>query len=263
MVYILNGRRLISYQPFLERVREVSLEEEAIQPIQDVYGTGDLPQVEPYVAAALSLSNPANYESSPMQLPLLGGHLPRATEMRPLGARKYKEPHEVVRYVYYYDAVTSCLQSVVGYSSEGQVVMSTVFDRFITTEEGKVVALECKTEIAEGALNLAREMTLSRQGGRQSWTETWKATVPVPRRLIRRTFQWSPMYHVLLPQTVDVYEQKTNRLLMSARFSNYRFNVGLEGALFDYTGVVSPEALSPSAEPGTEAIATPKKAREE
>ena len=208
-------RRLRSYQPFLERTAESPVPDvPPIGPVNRAYGTGDLPDIAPYLSSMLLLHTLRAGAASKAVLtrevvevygfrdplcPRLGMRIARVEV-----ARSRDVPPRLLR--------IACLDA------QGQRVLETRFDRHQGLPDGRTVPLHSVTTVPARPLEL--QYALKVQRGAQAETRAGSTQHALPGRTIERMYRWAPEYRLVLPVSATV--TGSDGTLIHATFLDFR-----------------------------------------
>jgi len=233
MVLILNGQRLIRYQPFLEKVLITDLSQPLPPADNFSYeGTGGMPNIVPYVQALAMLWR----EESADHASLVGREVVDGADCyvlewtypQPL---KPREPHAIGRRCQWIDAEKFVVRREVQWDAAGQTISTTVFSQIVPAGEGHWTALHAETVIAPGTVRAKHDMQVS-WGNDLPHQETWEAEVAYGGRRMVREFQLLAG-GLRVPRQTLLYDE-AGRILFRSMFHDFRANANLPDALFEY-----------------------------
>lgn len=216
MAWMLSGDgQLHTYQPFLERTETKTLPQHppATTILEQVYGTGDMPDVVSYLSAMVVLQGEQPKDAkrtavgvvetyvlgSPV-MPLPGITVAQMRTTRSGGDRRIER--------------IECL------NGDGKVVIDTRFSDFMVRPGGKVVALTSTTTIQPRDVTLSYPVTVQ-QGG-QVQKQALTARQSIAGRSIIRRYVWNDEHQLALPESVT--QRGDDGTLIHATFHDYRFS---------------------------------------
>jgi len=232
LTYLLNGHHLTTYEPFSGRIRTYDLRHPLpVRPYR-LYGSGDLPDVEPFLQGMLRLmTRPAPDALKHVGTETLEGQSTYVFAEQWDAPAPLARAAEAAQRKYWVDVREGKLLQVAVYNAGGALLRQTQYRAFVPLGEGYWAATESETTIP--AREIPVWLDVSQTGTNEPTVKTIQKVLPLSARTIRTTFAWVEEV-ALLPQRIEVVDAEGNAS-MRVIFFGYRFNTGLPETIFEWS----------------------------
>ncbi len=235
MAYVLNGPTAASYQPFFMKGSVVDTKLPENEPtVSDVYGTGNMASIAPWLAGMLHISRREYIKARYLRCEEVKGAEAHVVEFTFDQSVYAMMGHRIARYVKWFSVDKGVPIQAVAYNEKGETVAETVYEALKQVAPSKWVALRTRKTIREGTVAISRDVTVTRKRGKPT-PATWGTRLAFPARTVVHEYEWVDG-RAALPSTVAVWDDSGN-LVFHVRFFEYVLDAGLSESEFEYEPV--------------------------